>query len=152
VTAPFVVIGIGNTLRRDDGVGHAVVEVLREHADPAEIELSTCHQLLPECVVSLEGRRGVVFVDATVERPAGEIGTRAVEADAEPWRWGHQLRPETVLGLLDDTSRPAALVVGIGAADFDYGEELGKPVRAAVPAAVEAILTWTRTVDTTAST
>jgi hydrogenase maturation protease len=152
VTAPFVVIGIGNTLRRDDGVGHAVVEALRDHADPTEIELFTCHQLLPECVVSLEGRRGVVFVDATIEWPAGEIGTRTVEADPEPWRWGHQLRPETVLGLLDDASRPSALVVGIGAADFDYGEELDEPVRAAVPAAVEAILTWLRTVDVTTST
>ena len=150
MTAPFVVIGIGNTLRRDDGVGHAVVEAMRDRMDPGEVELFTCHQLLPECVVSLEGRRGVVFVDATVGQPAGEIITRTCVADPEPWRWGHQLSPETVLGLLDQASRPAALVVGIGADDFDYGEELTKPVHDAVPPAADTIISWMRATDSTA--
>ena len=147
MTAPCAVIGIGNTLRRDDGVGAKVIDCLRARVDPDRVELFTCHQLLPEVVESLRGRAGVIFVDASVELDAGEVRCDDVVVDPAPWRWGHHLEPASLLGIMDPVERPAARTIAIGAVDFEFGEELSTDVDHAVPAAVDCILStveeWT---------
>lgn len=134
-------IGLGNTLRGDDGVGARVIDRLRGCTDPAGWDLQTCHQLLPEYTEAMRDRETVVFVDASIEIPPGEIAVTEVEADPLPWRWGHQLRPDTLMGMVEPAHRPLrAFTVGIGAADFDFGERLSPAVEAAIDEAIATIL------------
>lgn len=140
MSAPFAVIGIGNTLRRDDGVGAHVIEALRERVAPDDVDLYTCHQLLPEVVESLRGRRGVIFVDAAIDLQAGRVRGDEVTIDREPWLWGHRLEPGTLMGFLDDDERPRGCVFVIGAADLEFGEQLSATVERAVPETVDRVL------------
>lgn len=64
-----LVIGIGNVLRGDDGVGPFVVELLRE-ARPDGLELRTAQTVLPELADDMPGHQAVVFVDADLEAHA----------------------------------------------------------------------------------
>ena len=147
MTAPFAVIGIGNTLRGDDGVGARVIEGLRDRVDSGRVGLFTCHQLLPEDTVALCRRRGVVFVDADVTLAPGEVRLTEIEVAPSVWRWGHQLRPGVLLGLVDAHERPRAFAVGIGAAGFEYGETLSDVVAGAVDGAIREVLAWIDRVD-----
>ena len=60
----LLVIGYGNTLRRDDGVGPKVVEALATENLPG-VQPLVCPQLTPEIAASRDAPRG--FVDAAVD-------------------------------------------------------------------------------------
>jgi hydrogenase maturation protease len=57
-----LIVGIGNTLRGDDGVGPFVIDLLRAARSP--LELKTALSVLPELAGELPGHQMVVFVDA----------------------------------------------------------------------------------------
>ena len=57
-----LVVGIGNSLRGDDGVGPFVIDLLRAARPP--LELKTALSVLPELAGELPGHQLVVFVDA----------------------------------------------------------------------------------------
>src|SRR5579863_2441204 len=64
-----LIIGIGNPLRGDDGLGWRAVESLRQIASLQEVETVTCHQLTPEMAESVSRAERVVFIDAYVGSP-----------------------------------------------------------------------------------
>jgi Ni,Fe-hydrogenase maturation factor len=125
--APFLLIGIGNPLRGDDGVGPWLVETwgrrrawrgaVREL--PARFQVRVVDQLLPELAAELAAVRRVLFVDAWRGDPgAGPLASRsgprllpiaAAERRAEAgagwgtpgWTPGHQLAPAVLLQLTE---------------------------------------------------
>ncbi len=74
-----LVLGVGNAVRGDDGVGPFVIDLLRV-ARHRGLELRTAFTFLPELAVALPGHDAVVFVDADLEarevtlRPLGTQG------------------------------------------------------------------------------
>jgi hydrogenase maturation protease len=74
-----LVVGVGNAVRGDDGVGPFVIDLLRA-ARPGWLELKTAFTFLPELADALPGHDAVVFVDADVQarevmlRPLGTEG------------------------------------------------------------------------------
>ena len=66
----LLVIGYGNTLRRDDGVGPHVAEAIAALALPG-VEALVCPLLTPELAEAIARARRVVFVDAMVTAPPG---------------------------------------------------------------------------------
>ena len=72
----FLVIGIGNTLRRDDGAGWFFAQALADalHNAGAAVELILQQQLTPETaeIVAEQAAAQVVFVDASVEAANGD--------------------------------------------------------------------------------
>jgi hydrogenase maturation protease len=53
-------IAIGNTLRRDDGAAHRVLDLL------GAVEGIRCHQLTPEMAEEISTAEKVVFIDADI--------------------------------------------------------------------------------------
>jgi len=95
---PVVIIGIGNTLRQDDGLGPAVVEGLRARLDDSRVELLAPPCLTPELAASIWKARRVIFVDASEGLAAGEIEHRSVECDERAdVSLVHFLTPEALL-------------------------------------------------------
>jgi hydrogenase maturation protease len=146
-----LVIGYGNTLRRDDGVGVRVVDLLR--ADPrfADVDLLTVHQLAPELALDAGAASFVIFVDADVTADPGAIRVQpltstADAATAEPGASSHHVGAPDLLALARELTgaAPEAVAVGIGAGDLGLGEELSPTVEAALPAAVEIVAELTR--------
>ena len=68
-----LVVGVGNPLREDDGVGWHLAEALAQTGVPTH----TCHQLLPELAAELSQVDLVLFVDARAE--GLEAHARSVE-------------------------------------------------------------------------
>lgn len=147
--ASVLVLGVGNPLRGDDGVGGRVVTELRDRraagtADlPADVELVEAGAPGPELLPWLAGAAGAVIVDATVA--GGTPGTVMV------WRDGEAAGPRARAGeaSVDDLLATARLVrslpravslVGVEAGSLEPSLALSPDVEAALPAAVAATL------------
>lgn len=159
---PTFVVGIGNPILGDDGIGWRVVqEVERRWASGHAVEppvgpapppvVFLCVSLGGLALMErLVGASSAILVDAvtTHKRPVGSILVLPL-AELVPGVAGH-------LDNAHDASLPVALavgrslgaelpteivVVGIEARRVDeFGEELSPPVAAALPGAVEAVL------------
>jgi Ni,Fe-hydrogenase maturation factor len=76
----ILVIGYGNTLRRDDGVGVRAAEMMAADARFADVEVLTTYQLTPELSLDIATASLVVFVDADVRGLPGSIEVRELRA------------------------------------------------------------------------
>jgi len=93
-----LVIGYGNPLRGDDGVGWAVAEAAL--GDPGGGDVVTVQALLPELAERVARSSRAVFVDARVGTTPGRISTDAIiPVDAGATLQGHALTPGTVVYL-----------------------------------------------------
>jgi hydrogenase maturation protease len=140
---PIVVIGIGNTLRRDDGVGPAVVEFLdRTRRLASGVVTRTVHQLAPEMAEQISGAARVVFVDASTLLPPGVVSTACIAPAAHVDLGAHALTPSMLLAVSASVfgRAPDAIVVAVGVADVETGDTLSPAVQAAVAEAAEAVL------------
>lgn len=147
-----LIIGYGNTLRRDDGVGAVAAERLA--ADPRlageDVAVRTAYQLLPEMALDMGDASLVVFVDADLRGLPGSIEVRPIErgapasdADArgEPGASSHHVGGGELVALAAELTghRPDAVHVGIGIADIEMGEGLSPAVEAALPKVADVV-------------
>jgi hydrogenase maturation protease len=89
-----LVLGVGNTLRGDDGVAARVLQLLAQHPSK-QLDLRPTLSLVPELAVDIARHRRVIFVDAdvrvenvTLERLDGDLARDAI----------HRLAPATLVG------------------------------------------------------
>jgi hydrogenase maturation protease len=141
VTAPLLVMAVGNPSRGDDALGPSFIEraetALAQEIAAGAVELLTDFQLQIEHALDLMGRRRVVFVDASVTAPAPFAFARVLpERDATAA--SHAMSPAAVL----DAHRrafgepPPAWVLGIRGERFELGEALSSAAREHLEAAV----------------
>ncbi|MBI2390326.1 MAG: hydrogenase maturation protease [Deltaproteobacteria bacterium] len=129
MTAPTLVIGVGNPSRGDDALGPAFVdraaEELRTFVEGGHLELLTDFQLQVEHALDLIGRARVVFVDALVGGDAPFVWRR-VEPARDTTVSTHAMSPAAVLDahrtVLGDP--PEAWVLAIRGERFELGEGL----------------------------
>lgn len=139
------VIGIGNPLRGDDGVGVRLVRELEAHAPQIALEIIACHQLTPELADTLSRVSQVVFVDADVSSEPGEVSCRMIEPRAAHEAFSHRLEPSELLALTELLYGhcPKAHLLSIGAHDVALNEQLSTEVECAVPVALARLLQLT---------
>ena len=135
----FLVIGYGNTLRSDDGVGLKVAAAV-ELAGLPGVRALACHQLTPELAEPVAQARAVVFVDAAVGAPAG-IQVVELAPAAAGQILAHVSDPKTLLALARDLFGrcPPAWWVTIPIQNTDFGEELSPLAREGMQSALEKI-------------
>lgn len=136
-----LIIGYGNTLRGDDGVGRVVAEALAEEAIDGT-EVISCHQLTPELAACLTAVDVAVFVDADGRATPGDVVV--TEIRAEPSQASvlvHDVDPGLLLAMASKLygRAPPGYMVAVGAESFELGSALSPPVAAAVPKVVAAI-------------
>jgi hydrogenase maturation protease len=127
-----LVIGYGNPLRGDDGLGWRAAELLQARLPEAEV--ITCQQMTPELAEPISRAARVAFVDAAAEGPPGLIRRRPVEPDASvPTVFTHHVNPGLLLSLSERLygHRPGAVLFSVAGEAFDYGQALSPPVEAA---------------------
>ncbi len=136
MTAPVLVIGYGNPLRRDDGAGPAVAG---RFAGRPGVDVRTPHQLVPELAEAVSAAGRVVFVDAAA---AGhEVEARPVRPRSAGACLGHVGDPGWLLGLAAEAfgRAPPAWLVTVPARDLGYGDGFAPETRADVDAAVGVV-------------
>lgn len=141
-----LVIGYGNPLCGDDGVGWRVAEEVAE-ALPDTVTVLTIHQLTPELAEPISQVDEVVFVDAAIEGEPGKVNCFALSEDAgsQPTLQSigsHLTTPDALLAMARDLfgCRPPAYMVTIAGESFELSETLSPVVAAAVPEALSVVL------------
>jgi len=105
-----LIVGYGNPLREDDGIGWRAAELLQRNLAPGMADVLECHQLVPELAAQLEGASIVIFLDAAVDQEPGAVFLTPVEKkDFSPW--SHTLSAAQVLNLAS-SAPPAFLITG----------------------------------------
>lgn len=139
MTAPILVFGWGNPSRGDDALGPLFVERIAALQLPG-VECLTDFQLQVEHALDLEGRRLVLFVDASLTGEAPFFAHKLAPATGASFG-SHSLAPEAILQVyleLQDRAPPPCHLLAIRGEKFDLGTELS----AAAGFHLEAALRW----------
>jgi hydrogenase maturation protease len=135
----LLVIGYGNELRCDDGVGLKVVAALEQLNLPG-VSTIACHQLTPELAEPVSQAQRVIFVDATMDVASG-VGLRELKPSESSQRMAHAADPRTLLALARDVFGrfPAAWWLTIPIEKIEFGSELSPLALRGFQLAVEKI-------------
>jgi hydrogenase maturation protease len=122
----FMVIGYGNTLRGDDGLGPQIAQIVEAWHLPAVAAIAV-HQLTPELAAALLPYDRAIFVDAhhtaTPAASAASVRIQEVKPALYHTAQTHIASPEHVLALAQALYGycPRAWLVSIQAQRFDIG-------------------------------
>jgi hydrogenase maturation protease len=137
--ADVLVIGYGNTLRGDDGVGPRVAEAVGQLHLPG-VRTLICPLLTPELADPISRVGRVIFVDAAVDAPR-TVQWRKLEPKASSQLMAHAADPCTMLALARDVFGhvPEAWWLTIPAVELGFSEELTPAAQQGLAEAVEKI-------------
>ncbi|HEY7156527.1 MAG TPA: hydrogenase maturation protease [Gemmataceae bacterium] len=133
----ILVIGYGNELRGDDGLGPRVAEVISAANYPGVRVRSVC-QLVPELAAEVAEARMVLFVDALTGSSRGAVELAPVEAEQITDWCTHRANPPTLLALTRVVygRTPEAWWLTVPGRNFDFGEGLSSTAEEGVRQAV----------------
>jgi hydrogenase maturation protease len=141
VTAPILVFGWGNPSRGDDALGPLFIERIAALGLP-DIECQTDFQLQVEDALELQGRRRILFVDASLTAAAPfSVSPLAPSRDASFST--HAITPAAVMQVYVDlhgAAPPPCHLLAIRGEHFELGMDLSP----AAASHLEAALDWAR--------
>jgi hydrogenase maturation protease len=132
-----LIIGIGNPLRSDDGLGWAIAEQLSQDPD-TDCDIRTVHQLTPELAQWIAIADLAVMIDASREGEPGELRIRPLSPSAQPGAVGtHYTTPEELAALTVTIygQCPPVVIVTLTGANFGLGEQFSPLVTQKIPLA-----------------
>jgi hydrogenase maturation protease len=134
----MLVIGYGNELRQDDGVGPRVARTVAGWQRP-NLEGVAVYQLTPELAERVSQVDRVLFVDAV--HGSTLVQARLLEPDQAAPSWSHTCDPQSLLALAEALygSRPNAWLMEVPAPCLGFGEELSSLAERGLQAALEQI-------------
>lgn len=142
-----LVVGYGNSLRSDDGVGRAVAERLVDDPRVAGATVLSLHQLTPELAIDISRASVVVLIDAVLGGRAGEVtvGRLAATDASAPTpaaSFTHHLDAASLVALATGLfgGDPRVHLLTIAAATMDVGDQLSPDVTAALPRAIQTVV------------
>lgn len=149
-----LLIGWGNPLRGDDGVGQAIAAAVERWGQP-ELEVVEAVQLTPELAPLLAAARRVLFVDAEAGGAAAVTGgwrlepVPLLEPGGTTAAWSsqplsHHASPGLLLMLAESLygRRPPAWQLLVAAHACDFGSGLSPATEALLPGALAAVRLW----------
>jgi hydrogenase maturation protease len=142
MTANALIVGYGNPLRGDDGVGQAVARAFANEAAIDGVDAIACHQLTPELAERFAAAARVVLIDAAAGRAAGRVSVTPLHpAPAPASTLGHHVEPSQLLHMAQRLygRSPEAYLVTVGASSLALGEGLSAPVAAALPEVIATV-------------
>ncbi|MCX7671627.1 MAG: hydrogenase maturation protease [Anaerolineae bacterium] len=140
-----LVIGYGNPLRGDDGIGVRAAERLAEAVEAdsdGEVEVVTRHQLALELAPLVAAAERLILLDACVGGEPGAVNEQVLTpATTDVGALSHHLDPRGLLAAAQILygRAPTAILLTVAGASFDYGETLSPPVAAALPQLVARV-------------
>lgn len=136
----FIVIGYGNDLRSDDGIGPRVAQEVEAWGVP-NVKSLGLHQLTPEIADTIKDVDGVIFVDACQLPDVQEVQVLKIEAEETGKSMTHNVDPRSLLALCQTlyNSHPHAWCINVPAVNFEMGETLSPVAEQGVSQALEKI-------------
>jgi len=142
------VVGVGNPLARDEGIGPAAVERLKSESLPAEIRLLDAGTDLLAAMVGFAGAGQVILIDAmraggapgTIYRlTLGELEGRAKTGTSTLSAHGIGVVDAVGLARAAGMRVPPTVVFGVEPGEVAFGEGLSPAVEAAMQKLVAAV-------------
>ena len=143
--AKTIVLGLGNLLLRDEGVGIHAVRELRERELPSDVELVDGGTAALDLLSFLQRAERVIVLDAV--RRGDKPGTiyrfrlepKALHAESAPLSL-HELSLQEALWVAQKMGfHPEVIVLGVEPQTIEPGLELSPQVRAALPHLLDAV-------------
>ena len=142
----ILIIGYGNPLRGDDGVGWRVAEAAAELLPDPPVTVLTVQLLTPELADPISRAERLILIDAAADGEAGEVRCFPIAADsaaAASLAIGtHEVTLDRLLGMATELFGrcPPAYMVTVAGESFEVSEGLTETVEAAVPEAVTQVM------------
>lgn len=138
-----LIIGYGNTLRGDDGLGWVAAERLAAVTHSPDVSVMMAHQLGIEMVEDVKDADQLILIDVTASDEPGTIACKRLMASRESYGMlEHHVHPEVVLttcqALYDRA--PQSYLFTVGGESFDFNEGLSDVVEAALPELIRQVL------------
>lgn len=137
-----LIIGYGNPLRADDGVGWQAARRLAELLHDESIEILALHQLTPELAEPISRADLVIFIDASHEGRPGSWKCEPLGLNTNLGNsLAHHFTPTSLLTYAQAIFKasPTALVVSMAGESFAYREQLTPSIEAALPQLIEHV-------------
>lgn len=141
--ARTLIIGYGNPLRGDDGLGWHAARLLAECIQRDDVQIVTCHQLMPELAEDISQADHVIFIDAACGGEPGALRFDDLQPDNRPnVDFTHRFDAPALLACAQVLYGrcPYAVLCSLSADSFDLSENLSEVVQAALPALVQRVL------------
>jgi hydrogenase maturation protease len=136
--ARVLIIGYGNPLRSDDGFGWHAAHELTTRLQGLNVEVLARQQLTPELAETASHFRLVIFIDAAVDLPSGELRYEKItqtktSQQREASSFSHSLTPASLLACTAElyAKFPEAYCVSVGGESFAEGESISPTMLAA---------------------
>ena len=125
-----LMIGYGNPLRCDDGIGPYLAATLGDGW-----QILTSIQLTPELAEPISRAKQVVFLDAAHGDTPGEVVCRWVEPLPANGAFSHTVTPASLLASAQTLygAAPVAVLVTVTGASFGFSTELSPEILAQMP-------------------
>ena len=148
---PLLLIGYGNPLRQDDGLGWCIAIAMESLGLPG-LQVVATQQLTLELATPIAMAENVVFVDATYGDSATPPPPPVIEPlcfqpqapDLAPQALSHQLTPQVLLLLAGQLygHQPAALQLLVPGQWDGHGEGFSPIAAAAMARAITLLVGW----------
>ena len=140
---PIIILGIGNTLKGDDGLGPKLIEALRT-ADPDNIQNYIDAGIVPENyigkIIKLKAKT-IILIDAlSFNGNPGEIKQLKPAALSGAGFSTHSLSPDLFLSLISKELNPNVIIIGIQPEQVALGEGLSSAIQSSLAILQEEIL------------
>ena len=126
-----LVIGYGNTIRQDDGVGYRLAEFLAQHPpslDFCDLKAIAVHQLTPDLAAEVAQATEVIFVDMVPTSPTVQLHQLTPQSQMSVGKTslGHLSDPQCILQLSDRLfgASPQGYWLLIPGERWEMGEDL----------------------------
>lgn len=137
-----LVLGIGNLILCDEGVGCHAARALQQESLPPDVEVLEAGTAFLDALPALEKADRVIVIDAMHGGEApGTVYRVPFDDCARPEVLGslHGFDMSRVLYLTGRTDMPEVVVFGVEPARIDWGMELTAEVAEALPMVIEAV-------------
>lgn len=144
----IAIIGVGNVLRSDDGIGIHVVNELKRVELPKNVKLFDCGTSGISVLEAMDGADKAIIIDATCS--GEEPGTVRIYKLERPAKGRldklvslHQLDIVATIELAELMNIKVPneiIIIGVEAKSLDYSMELSNEVKNAIPKVIEAVI------------
>jgi hydrogenase maturation protease len=134
----IAIIGLGNLLMCDDGVGvHAIKEL--EKDPPEDVVLADVGTAALHCQHIFEDADEIIAIDAVCagDKPGTIYSLNAMDAQLNHHPTLHDIGLRALIELLPEQRRPNVTILGVEPEKVEYGMELSKTVSDALPQVVK---------------
>lgn len=133
-----IVIGYGNELFSDDGIGQLVAKAL----DKSNIKSVAVHQLTPELATVLANSDLAIFIDACINSPDYQVQVQSISPVSSLPVIGHISDPRSLLALTQAVYHycPLAWWIQIPGVNFEIGGNLSQIAATGMAIAREKIM------------